>query len=140
MLKIFIINPTYQYVYECIVKIVYYSYEDGNKKFNHHHFSQRFSIRQNFPGLIYFYNWSGLDIYAGFESRGSWFPLSTDNIFEIIHKLQPQDVVFIINSDKGKFEKVYDIDRVHDYNEDLKSFMVTGPPKYVSDISRWRNL
>jgi uncharacterized protein with von Willebrand factor type A (vWA) domain len=61
-------------------------------------------------------------------------------IFEIIHKLQPQDVVFIINSDKGKFEKVYDIDRVHDYNEDLKSFMVTGPPKYVSDISRWRNL
>jgi hypothetical protein len=89
MLKIFIINPTYQYVYECIVKIVYYSYEDGNKKFNHHHFSQRFSIRQNFPGLIYFYNWSGLDIYAGFESRGSWFPLSTDNIFEIIHKCFP---------------------------------------------------
>jgi hypothetical protein len=36
MLKIFIINPTYQYVYECIVKIVYHSYEDGNKKFNHH--------------------------------------------------------------------------------------------------------
>ena len=35
MLKIFIINPTYQYVYECIVKIVYHSYEDGNKKFNH---------------------------------------------------------------------------------------------------------
>jgi len=34
MLKIFIINPTYQYVYECIVKIVYHSYEDGNKKFN----------------------------------------------------------------------------------------------------------
>jgi hypothetical protein len=37
MLKIFKINPTYQYVYECIVKIVYHSYEDGNKKFNHHH-------------------------------------------------------------------------------------------------------
>ncbi len=35
MLKIFIINPTYPYVSECIVKIVYYSYEDGNKKFNH---------------------------------------------------------------------------------------------------------
>ena len=61
-------------------------------------------------------------------------------IFEIIHKLQPQNVVFIINSDKGKFEKVYDIDRAHDYNEDMKRFMVTGPPKYVSDISRWRNL
>jgi len=61
-------------------------------------------------------------------------------IFEIIHRLQPQDVVFIINSNKGKFEKAYDIDRVHDYNEDMKSFMVTGPPKYVSDISRWRNL
>jgi hypothetical protein len=30
MIKIFIINPTYQYVYECIVKIVYHSYEDGN--------------------------------------------------------------------------------------------------------------
>ena len=54
--------------------------------------------------------------------------------------MQPQNVVFIINSDKGKFEKVYDIDRVHDYNEDMKRFMVTGPPKYVSDISRWRNL
>ncbi len=35
ILKISTINPTYPYVYECIVKIVYYSSEDGNKKFNH---------------------------------------------------------------------------------------------------------
>ncbi len=31
ILKISIINPTYPYVYECIVKILYYSSEDGNK-------------------------------------------------------------------------------------------------------------
>jgi hypothetical protein len=39
MLKIPLINPTYPYVYECVVKIVYYSSEDGNKKFNHQHFN-----------------------------------------------------------------------------------------------------
>jgi hypothetical protein len=47
ILKISIINPTYPYVYECIVKIVYYSSEDGNKKFNHHHQYAKISANAN---------------------------------------------------------------------------------------------
>jgi hypothetical protein len=41
MLKISKINPTCLYVYECVVKIVYYSTEDGNKKLKHHHYSNQ---------------------------------------------------------------------------------------------------
>jgi hypothetical protein len=45
MLKISIINdPTYLYVYECVVKIVYYSTEDGNKKLNHHTTTLQISV------------------------------------------------------------------------------------------------
>jgi len=57
ILKISIINPTYPYVYECIVKIVYYSSEDGNKKFNHHHFFSLAKLMGSDSDLECFEKW-----------------------------------------------------------------------------------
>jgi hypothetical protein len=64
-------------------------------------------------------------------------PLQIQKIYQIIHMIQPKSVSFKIQTDKGKFIKVYDVDSVFDFENDLKDFSIRGPKK-ESDIARMR--
>ena len=50
-------------------------------------------------------------------------------LFEIIHLLQPKEVAFQIKTDKGTFQKSYDIDDIADFEDDILHFKIHGPKK-----------
>jgi len=64
--------------------------------------------------------------------------LQIQKIYEIIHLIQPKSISFKIQTDKGKFIKVYDIDDAVDFKEDLRDFIIHGTKKQ-STMRDWRN-
>jgi hypothetical protein len=64
--------------------------------------------------------------------------IQKEKIFKIIHLLQPKKISFKIKNNKGKFEKIYDIDDAVDFKEDLLDFETHGEKK-PSTIRDWRN-
>ena len=50
-------------------------------------------------------------------------------LFKIIHLLQPKEVAFQIKTDKGTFQKSYDIDDIADFEDDILHFKIHGPKK-----------
>lgn len=64
-------------------------------------------------------------------------PLQIRKIFQIIHMIQPKSVSFKIQTKKGKFIKVYDVDDVFDFENDIRDFEIRGP-KIESEMSRMR--
>ena len=50
-------------------------------------------------------------------------------LFSIIHLLQPKEVAFQIKTDKGTFQKSYDIDDIADFEDDILHFKIHGPKK-----------
>lgn len=50
-------------------------------------------------------------------------------LFKIMHMIQPQSVLFKVKTDKGVFLKSYNIDDVFDFEDDVKSFDITGKIK-----------
>ena len=63
--------------------------------------------------------------------------MQINNIFDIIHLLQPKQVAIKIFIDKGTFQEVYDIDDVADLKQDILQFKIHGPKKQ-STMSEWR--
>jgi len=63
--------------------------------------------------------------------------MQINKIYDIIHYLQPKQVAIKIVTDKGNFMKVYDIDDVADFKEDILHFKIHGPKKQ-STMSEWR--
>ena len=63
--------------------------------------------------------------------------MQINKLFEIIHLLQPKQVAVKVVTDKGKFQRVYDIDDVADFKGDILQFKIHGPKK-ESTMSEWR--
>ncbi len=63
--------------------------------------------------------------------------MQINKLFEIIHLLQPKQVAVKVVTDKGKFQRVYDIDDVADFKGDILQFKIHGPRK-DSVMGEWR--
>ncbi len=63
--------------------------------------------------------------------------MQINKLFEIIHLLQPKQVAVKVETDKGKFQRVYDIDDVADFKGDILQFKIHGPRK-DSVMGEWR--
>ena len=63
--------------------------------------------------------------------------MQINKLFEIIHLIQPKQVAVKVVTDKGKFQRVYDIDDVADFKGDILQFKIHGPRK-DSVMGEWR--
>ncbi len=59
-------------------------------------------------------------------------------LFDIIHKIQPQNVRFKIRTANGVFDEVYDIDAAADFKDDIIHFEMYGKKK-PSTMRQWRD-